>query len=248
MEKGLAWVTGASSGIGRGLALALAEQGWRVAVSARSAEALSEMAEQNPGRIFAFPLDVTDLASVGKVAAQIAEALGEVDLAVLNAGTYEPISASDFDPIAFSRTLEVNVMGTSNCLGVLLPAMMARRAGHIAVVASVAGYVGLPYASAYGASKAALINMCQSLRPELERAGIKLNLICPGFVDTPLTKQNDFPMPFLISTDQAVSAIMKGLEGAYFEIAFPWRMVLSMRALSILPQRLRFAITRRMLR
>jgi short-subunit dehydrogenase len=125
---------------------------------------------------------------------------------------------------------------------------LARGGGHIAVVASLAGYRGLPGAAAYGATKAALINMCEALKPDLERSGVKLSLINPGFVETPLTAQNDFPMPFLIPVDEAVSQIVRGLERSNFEIAFPGRFAFLMKVLRILPDRLFFTLSRRMLR
>lgn len=241
-----AWITGASSGIGRALAVRLAEEGWTVAVSARDAQALAALAAEAAGRIHAFPLDVTDAAASADTLAAIESRIGPVDLAVLNAGTYRHDSAAAFDAGMFRATIDVNLMGSVNCLAAILPGMMARRAGHIAVVSSVAGYVGLPGAAAYGASKAALINLCQGLYPELDASGVRLSLICPGFVDTPLTRKNDFPMPFMIPVDEAVDHIMRGLRSRRFEIAFPWKMVLSMKLLARLPTALTFAITRRL--
>ena len=243
-----AWVTGAGSGIGRALALRLAREGWRVAVSARTARDLDTLAAEAPGRIHAFPLDVTDPEATLQAVTHIEDALGPLDLAVLNAGTYARDSAAHFEPGAFRKTVDVNLMGAAHCLAGLMPRMLARESGHIAVVSSVAGYVGLPGAAAYGASKAALINMCEALYPELAARNVRLSLINPGFVDTPLTQKNDFPMPFLISADAAVDHIMAGLKSRRFEIAFPWQMVLSMKALAALPARLRFALTRRMVR
>ena len=173
---------------------------------------------------------------------------GRLDLAVLNAGTYGRDSAAQFDAVAFRATVEVNLMGSVHCLAALMPRMLAHGSGHIAVVSSVVGYVGLPGAAAYGASKAALINMCEALYPELAARNVRLSIINPGFVDTPLTQKNDFPMPFLISADAAVDQIMAGLRSRHFEIAFPRMMVLSMKLLAVLPARLRFAVTRRMIR
>lgn len=243
-----AWITGAGSGIGRALALRLARDGWNVAASARTARDLARLAAEAPGRIHAFPLDVTDAEAVRETIASIEDDLGPLDLAVLNAGTYARDSATRFDAAAFRATVEVNLMGTVHCLAELMPRMLARGSGHIAVVSSVAGYVGLPGAAAYGASKAALINMCEALYPELAARNVRLSLVNPGFVDTPLTQKNDFPMPFLISADAAVDHIMAGLKSRHFEIAFPWKMVLSMKILASLPARLRLAVTRRMVR
>jgi NAD(P)-dependent dehydrogenase (short-subunit alcohol dehydrogenase family) len=246
--KRTAWITGAGSGIGRGLALRLAQEGWQVAVSARTHNDLISLAAQAPGSIHPFPLDVTDLEAVATTVSSIEETVGPLELAVLNAGTYSRDSATSFDPEAFRTTFDVNVMGCVHCLSALMPRLIARRGGHMAVVSSVSGYVGLPGAAAYGASKAALINMCEALYPELAAHDVRLSLVSPGFVDTPLTQKNDFPMPFLIPVDEAVEHIMKGLKSRRFEIAFPWKMVLSMKVLAALPARLRFAITRRMVR
>lgn len=243
-----AWVTGASSGIGRALALRLAREGWTVAASARNGEALAQLAAEMPGSIQAFPLDVTDAEAVAATFAAIEAAIGPLELAVFNAGTYTRDAANNFDASAFRTIIDVNLMGSAHCLAAVMPAMIARQAGHIAVVASVVGYVGLPGAAAYGASKAALINMCEALYPELEAHKVRLTMICPGFVDTELTRRNDFPMPFMISSDEAVDHILKGLRSRRFEVAFPWKMVLSMKLLRALPATLFFAVTRRMMR
>lgn len=244
----LAWVTGASSGIGRALALRLGEAGWRVAVSARRAADLDSLSSALPGSIHPFVLDVTDNAAVAETVAQITRDLGQIDMAVLCAGTYLPTTAAPFDRDQFARTLEVNVMGTVNCLSAIMPEMIERRGGHIVVMASVAGFVGLPGAAAYGASKAALNNMAEALEPDLERHNVRLSVINPGFVDTPLTRKNDFPMPFLIQTQAAVDAIMEGLRRPRFEIVFPWQMAVGMKLLAALPHPIRLFITRRMVR
>jgi len=135
-----------------------------------------------------------------------------------------------------------------NGLSHIMPRFISRGRGHIAVVASVAGYRGLPTSAAYGATKAGLINMCEALKPELERHGVRLTLINPGFVETPLTDKNDFPMPFLISVDEAVNHIVRGLQSSRFETAFPRRFAFLMKILRILPDRLFFFVTRRMVR
>lgn len=245
---GSAWVTGAGTGIGRALARRLAEEGWNVAISARTERDLDSLAAEMPARIHPFQLDVTDAARTREAAAAIEEKLGPLDLVVLNAGIYQRDSAAGFDAQAFGAMVDVNLMGSVHCLTAILPGMIARRSGHVAVVASVSGYTGLPGGAGYGATKAALITMCQALYPELQTKGVLLSVINPGFVDTPLTRRNDFPMPFIISTDEAVDHIMKGLASRRFEIAFPWKMVLAMKLLAALPARLRFAITRRMIR
>lgn len=244
----IAWVTGAGSGIGRGLALRLAAEGWWVAASARSRDDLEALADEAGQGIEVFPLDVTDPTAVKQTVSEIEATLGPIDLAVLNAGTYAPVFARHFDAAAFRKNVDVNLMGTVECLAAVMPLMIERAAGHLAVMASVAGFVGLPSAAAYGATKAALNTMCEALRPDLARYGVTLTVINPGFVQTPLTEKNTFPMPFLISVDEAVEHIVRGLKTSRFEIAFPWQMSLGMKTLALLPHRLLFAITRRMLR
>lgn len=241
----LAWITGASSGIGEALAVRLARDGYRVAASARGAQALERLAAGSAGRIAAHPLDVTDAQACVRRLEEIEAAHGAIDLAVLNAGTHRPMSADDFSVETARILIEINLMGVVNCLAPLLARMKERRRGHIAIVASVAGYGGLPTAAAYGPTKAALINMAESLRPDCERLGIKLQLVNPGFVKTPLTDRNEFPMPFLMPVDEAVEALVSGLASDRFEITFPRRFALLLKLANALPYRAYFALIRR---
>jgi short-subunit dehydrogenase len=241
-----AWITGASSGIGEALALRLARDGRTVAASARSASALSRLGENSGGRISAFPLDVTDAEACARRVDEIEAALGPIGLAVLNAGTHRPMSAEDFSVAAARDLVEINLMGVINTLAPVLERMRARRSGHIAIVASVAGYGGLPTAAVYGATKAALINMAEALRLDCDRLGIKLQLVNPGFVKTPLTDRNEFPMPFLMPVDAAIDAFVAGLAGNRFEITFPRRFALLLKLLNVLPYGAYFALVRRM--
>lgn len=248
---GLIWITGASAGIGRALALRMARDGWRVAASARRADELAKLARDAgglPGTIRAYPLDVTDPAAVWETVATIEHELGAIDVAVLNAGTHEPTPAATFAVAALRRLLEINVIGVANGLEALLPRLIARRAGRVAIVASVAGYGGLPSAAAYGASKAALINLAEAMRPELLEHGVILQVINPGFVKTPLTDKNDFPMPFLVSAEDAAEAIRRGLQSDRFEIAFPTLFVRLMKLLRVLPYWLYFRLTAKLVR
>lgn len=248
---GTAWITGAGTGIGRALALALAARGMTVAASARTEAdlaSLSAEAAAGPGRIVPIRLDVTDEAAVQAAVDRIEAEAGPIALAILNAGTHSEVSAQKFDTVEFTRVIDTNLMGAVYCLGALLPVMRERGSGRIAVVSSVAGYRGLPTSGAYSASKAALIALTEALKPELEGEGVEMTLINPGFVDTPLTRRNTFPMPFMIDTDEAVRSIIKGLERDRFEIVFPWQMSILMKLLGILPYAPFFAITRRMVR
>ena len=239
------WLSGASTGIGRELALMLARRGVDVAISARSADKLAALAAENP-RLHDYPLDVTDRAASQDVAQRIIAAHGPIDLAVFNAGTWDPMGASDFDAARVAHAMDVNFNGVVNGLDAVLPGMIARRGGHVALVASVAGYRGLPQAVAYAPSKAALISLAEALKPDLARHDVTISIINPGFVETPMTSVNTFPMPFLIKVDRAAELILRGLDAGKFEIAFPWQMKLMMKAMRILPYPLFFRIAGRM--
>ena len=245
------WLTGAGKGIGRAVALKLAHDGWTVAASARTGADLDSLAERSadlPGTVRAYPLDITDAERSAAVFARIERDIGPLDAVLLNAGTHEPMPAADFSVAIVRRLVEVNLMGTANGLAPALAAFRARGRGTVAVVSSVAGYRGLPTAAAYGATKAALINMCEALRPECIALGIDLKLINPGFVRTPLTDRNDFPMPFLVEPDAAAARIVGGLDRPGFEIAFPTPFVLMLKAMRMLPYGLFFTLTRRLAR
>ena len=247
-DRGVVWITGAGKGIGRALALKLANDGWIVAASARTkTDLLTLSALASGNRIHGFPLDVTDLQKTQRIIADVEAKLGPISLAIFNAGTHFPISVSEFSVDIFRDLFETNLMGPVNGLSGVLSRFIKRQSGHIVLVSSVAGYCGLPTAAAYGATKAGLINMCESLKPELERHGIKIQIINPGFVDTPLTKRNEFSMPFLITAQDAAEHIVRGLRKSAFEIAFPYGFVLLMKILRMLPYRLFFLISRQFL-
>lgn len=248
---GVAWITGAGKGIGRSVALELARRGWTVAASARTASdltALASDAAKEGGTIVPFVLDVTERETVSATVERIELELGGIDLALLNAGTYVRFGIEDFTAEAFGRQIDINVMGTVNCLEPVLHRMRARKAGHIAVVSSLTAYRGLPFASAYGASKAALTNMCEALKPELDAVGVNLSVIHPGFVKTPLTDQNEFDMPFLMEVEEAALRIVDGLERGSFEITFPRRFAYLLNIGRALPYRLYFALSRRLVK
>jgi short-subunit dehydrogenase len=241
-----AWITGASTGIGRELALLLAARGVRVAASARNKEKLDELTVQDPN-IVAIAVDVTNRADVAAAHARILHELGPIDLAILNAGVWDPMGAGDFDAERAAQSMSVNYGGIVNALEPLLPAMIARRSGHVALVASVAGYRGLPNAAAYAPSKAAVISLAEVLRPDLARHRVTVSLVNPGFVETPMTAVNTFPMPFIVAADTAAKHILRGLDNQRFEIAFPWSLVSGMKVLRALPYAVYFPIVRRLL-
>lgn len=233
----VAWVTGASSGIGRAVALELAASGVKVAATARRVEELAALAAEAAARggvIVPHPGDVTDAEAMTAVAAAIAAEHGAIDLAILNAGLFLPVSAASFDLDAVRKTFDVNLNGTASCLAAVLPAMTARRAGKIVIVASVTGFGGLPSSSAYGATKAALINLAEGLKFDLDRLGVSIQVANPGFVDTPATKKNAFKMPALMPVDEAARRIVRGI-GEGFEITFPKRFTYVLKALRLLP-------------
>ncbi|MGO9673470.1 MAG: SDR family NAD(P)-dependent oxidoreductase [Methylocella sp.] len=242
---GVAFVTGASSGIGRAVALELARRGFTVAASARRVGELDALAAQNP-RIFAFPGDVAERADMAAIIAGVEAAHGPIALAFLNAGVYFPGERDGFDVEVAWRTFEVNVGGAINCLGPLLAAMKARARGQIAITSSLAGYGGIPGSLAYGASKAALIYIAEVLRMIHESAGLTVQIVNPGFVETPMTAPNtDFDMPFIKSPEAAAKIICDGFEKGGFEIVFPRRLAYVFKAARLLPYALLFPLMRR---
>jgi short-subunit dehydrogenase len=232
------WITGASTGIGRALARQLATEGVIVAASARNSDALNNLGST----IKPYPLDVTDAKAVATTHAQIERDLGPIDLVICAAGRFTPLELNHFDLENFTSTMAVNYMGTVNVLAAILPGMRARKSGHISWIASVAGYRGLPRSAAYGPTKAALINLAECLAPELARDGITVSLINPGFVATPMTAQNDFPMPLIMSPETAATKIIAGLKQKTWEIAFPLRLVATLKLARLLPASLYFRI------
>ena len=241
-SDGIAWITGASTGIGAAVAKRLVAEGWTVAITARDAGKLQALADAHPGKMIVAAGDVTDAEAMKVLRFSIETEAGRpVALALLNAGAWQEMGAADFDLKSFRQMVEVNLLGTANLLDAVMPPMMARRSGQIAIVASVAGYRGLPRAVAYGATKAALISMAESLKFDLDRAGVTMTLVNPGFVRTPMTARNSFPMPFLLEVEDAATRIVRGLATGRFEVAFPWQLVTPLKFLQILPARLFFA-------
>ncbi len=240
------WITGASSGLGEHTARLLAEQGYQVSISARSADKLDAIANGFEN-VTVYPADVTDADALKRTVAEAEAAHGSIDLALFCAGAWFQSSVKNMNTENFSKTLDVNVMGVVNALDAVLPQMFSRKAGHVAWVSSVAGYGGLPNAASYGSSKAALINMAESMKPELNREGITVSVVNPGFVRTPMTDKNKFPMPFIMEPEDAARAIVSGLRRKKFEVAFPWQLVTILKFLNRLPYWLYFALVKRTL-
>jgi len=227
------WLIGASSGIGLATAQALHRQGAQVVVSARQADALQRFVDQHPGAR-ALALDAADHAALQAAALSLGQ-LGRIDAVVYCAGYYRAQRATAFDLAQMQQHLQVNYVGVLHMLDAVLPVLLRQGSGHISLVASVAGYSGLPQSLAYGPTKAALINLAETLYLDLHDQGIGLSLVCPGFVKTPLTAQNDFQMPALITPEQAATAMLAGWARGAFEIHFPKRFTLWMKALRLLP-------------
>jgi short-subunit dehydrogenase len=237
------WVVGASSGIGAQLARELVRRGASVAISARDADALREVADDEMAVV---PLDVTDRAAVDAAADEVRRTLGDIDVVVWSAGYWEQFSAARWDADAFARHVEVNLLGLNNVLAAVVPRMAERRHGHVVGIASVAGYRGLAGAEAYGATKAAQLNLLEGLRAALGRHGVRVTTVSPGFVRTPMTDTNSFPMPFIIEAEEAARAIADGLESRRTEIVFPLPMAVTMKLARVVPVRAWSALTRRL--
>ena len=233
------WLIGASTGIGAAAGAALLDLGARVAFSARSADKLERLASTSP-RALGIALDVTDRASVGAAFQQVLGAWGGVDLVLVIAGGYNEMRADAIDLAAVNSMIDLNLRGAFNCLDAVLPHLLAQGAGGIGIVASVAGYGGLPKALVYGATKAALIHLSETLYLDVHRRGIAVYQINPGFVDTPLTANNDFAMPGLMTAPDAAHAMIGAIERGEFHIHFPKRFTNSLRLARLLPYRLYF--------
>ncbi len=240
----VAWVTGASSGIGRAVAERLAARGMKVAISARSGDELAAIAATSD-QITAFPLDITDNDAIARTIDDIEDRLGPIDLGLFCAATWSVQDVETLEVEAVQKGMTVNFNGTAGTLVPLAHRMMRRGSGRLGIVASVAGYRGLPRSAAYAPTKAALINLAECLQPDLVRHGVAVSIINPGFVKTPMTDNNDFPMPFLMEVDAAADAIVKGLERGHYEIAFPWQMVGILKTMRLLPNRLFLWLMRR---
>ena len=241
---GAVWITGGSSGIGAETAKRLANQGFTVFVSARSKEDLEALADayEGPGEIRSLPLDVTDKGACQDAVEKIASEGFEIAVAIFSAGTYQPMKGSELRLEKFEKTFVVNFNGVVNCLVPAVERMKKAGKGQIAVISSVSGYGGLRMASAYGASKAALINMCKSLKFDFDPMNIKIQLVNPGFIDTPMTEENKFPMPFLLPVDKAADYLVSCLKKDMFEITFPKRFTYMLKFVNILPYPLYFWI------
>lgn len=233
------WIIGGSTGIGEALARRLAHAGARLVISARGKDKLDLLASALPGtRALAF--DITDELATRSSAQQVIADWGGVDVVVVMAGTYVEMRAQNFELAAAKNQIEVNLNGVLNVLAAVMPQLIKQGNGHLSLVSSVAGYSGLPNGMVYGASKAGLINMAEALYVDLGECGVDVSLVCPGFVETPLTAKNKFPMPFIITADNAAQAMLDSFAKGDFEMHFPRKFTRMLKFLRLLPYGLYF--------
>ena len=231
------WITGASSGIGKALAEKFASEGWRVAVSARRKEILEEMA--NNENISSYPLDVTNQNQINEISSRIIKDFGDLDLCVFSSGTYDPKLQKEINIKQNKFVMETNFFGVLYCIKSVEKYFKDKNDGHISIVSSVAAYRGLPNSSGYGPSKAALTNLAESLYFDFKKYNVRISLVSPGFIKTPLTDKNEFPMPFIKSPEFAAEKMFNGLtKSKTFEIHFPKALTLLLKFLRILPYRI----------
>jgi NAD(P)-dependent dehydrogenase (short-subunit alcohol dehydrogenase family) len=242
------WLTGASSGIGAALADILLTQGHFLAVSARNVKALESLHRNYPQQVLLLPGDLTEPGVVQAMGQRIGQVWGHLDQVILNAGTCEYLDAGLFEANMIERVMRANLFSAAYCVEAALPLLRKAQRPHLVAVCSSVTYLPLPRAEAYGASKAAMRYLFQSLRIDLVHEGIDVTLVSPGFVDTPLTQQNDFPMPMRWPVGKAAAYITTRLEKRPLEIAFPGSFIAALRALAILPQRLQLALGKCMVR
>ena len=235
MNDKVIWITGASTGIGKSLAIKFSKNGWKVAISARRAEILNDISRQNEN-IFPFPLDVTNREDCKKVFLEIKNKLQNIDICVFSTGTWDPKKEKDIDIDQIENVMKVNFFGTLNSIKSVEKYFKDLGKGHISIVSSIAGYRGLPNSTGYGPSKSALNNLAESLYFDFKKYGVRISLISPGFIKTPMTDKNDFKMPFLKTSEYAADKIYHGLVNTnVFEIHFPKQLTLILKFLKILP-------------
>jgi short-subunit dehydrogenase len=239
------WIIGASSGIGRELAVQLVDSGAKLILSARSEDELKKLQKElGAGHKF-YQMDVSDSKQVKELCSQIAKLKSGIDRVIFMPALYKPDSIANMDLEFMSKMIDVNIKGALYTIHGILPIFEKQKSGQIALCGSVAGYTGLPNGQPYSATKAAIINFAESLHSEVP-CYIDVKLISPGFVSTPMTEKNDFDMPMVITPEQAANSIIKGLNKSAFEIHFPKKFTLLLKLLSIIPYRFKLSLTRKM--
>jgi len=248
------WITGGSTGIGFATAKKFNRENWRVVISSRNYKKLQKAKKEilncyKNNQIFVIKCDISKKKEVDRTVKKIEKEIGNIDLALLNAAAYSPNKSQKFDMKNFELLISVNLIGTLNCIAILEKVMKKRKSGHIAIVSSPVGYRGLPTAAAYGLTKAALINLSESLFFDFKKIGIRISIINPGFIKSESTKLNSFPMPFIKPASFAANKIYYGLtKSKKFEITFPYFFLLLMKIIRILPYRLYFFIIKKLTR
>ena len=236
------WITGGSTGIGKALAIRFANEGWNVAISARRENLLSELSEKYEN-ISPFPLDVTDKESCKRIFNQVKQKFGEIDICFFSTGTWDPKKEKDIDVEQIENVFKINFFGTVNSIKAVEEYYKNRKEGTISIVSSIAGYKGLPNSTGYGPSKSALNNLAESLYFDFGRHNVRVCLVSPGFIKTPMTDKNDFKMPFLNTPEYAAEKIYDGLVNKNsFEIHFPKSLTIILKILSFLPNRIYFGL------
>ena len=246
MNKKTIWITGGSTGIGKALAIKFASKGWNVVISARRENLLNEISNNNEN-IHVFPLDVTNKSKCKEVFEQIKNKFQNVDICFFSTGTWDPKKEKDIDVEQIEDVFKINFFGTLNCIKVVEEYFKNKKDGIITIVSSIAGYRGLPNSTGYGPSKSALNNLAESLYFDFKRSNVRVCLVSPGFIKTPMTDKNDFKMPFLKTTDYAAEKIYDGLINKnVFEIHFPKSLTLILKILSFLPSKMYFGLVGKM--
>ena len=246
MNKKVVWITGASSGIGKSLALKFAKEGWNVAISARRENLLNEISESNEN-IKSFPLDVTDKNKCKDVFDKVKNEFGNVDICFFSTGTWSPKKEKDIDVEQIENVFKVNFFGTLNCIKAVEEYFKNKKGGTITIVSSIAGYRGLPNTTGYGPSKSALISLAESLYFDFEKHNVRVCLVSPGFIKTPMTDKNDFKMPFLKTPEFSADKIYDGLiNKKNFEIHFPKELTLTLKLLKLLPSKVYFNLVKKL--
>jgi len=240
------WITGGSTGIGKALAIRFANEGWNVAISARRENLLKELSDRYEN-ISPFPLDVTDKEKCKNIFNQVKEKFGEIDICFFSTGTWDPKKEKDIDVEQIENVFKINFFGTVNSIKAVEEYYKNRNEGTIAIVSSIAGYRGLPNSTGYGPSKSALNNLAESLYFDFGRHNVRVCLVSPGFIKTPMTDKNDFKMPFLKTPEFAADKIYEGLVNKKsFEIHFPKELTLTLKFFSILPYKLYFYLVKKL--
>jgi len=235
MNNKVIWITGGSSGIGKALAYKFANEGWQVALSARREELLNEISKSN-NNIHSFPLDVLDVEKCKEVFNKIVSKFENIDIVLFSTGIHDPNSEKKLNLDSIRKIMETNFFGTINSINSVYNYFKEKKSGHISIVSSVAGYRGLPIAGAYCASKSALISYAESLYFDMKRFNVRVSVVNPGFIKTPMTDQNPFPMPMIVSAKFAAEEMFKGLtKSNSFEIHFPKKFTFIMKILKIMP-------------